>query len=243
MLDLRSPIYTTLLQKGAIHNPYLMPEGSNYTFRVQISLDGSSVPSCYAIYKPRVGEAPLWDFPYGTLYKREYAAYLVSETLGWNFIPITSIREGPHGIGSLQLFVESHPNTNYFTLEHNQLHDVKRIATFDYITNNADRKASHCFLGLDGNVWGIDHGLTFHADPKLRTVIWDFQGEPIPPDILKDLERLSQQLSRPKGILEELNTLIHPNERNALANRIEDLLTESYFPYPFTERPVPWPWF
>ena len=153
----------------------LTPVGSNYTFLAKLrDEDGREMR---AIYKPMKGEIPLWDFESGTLYKRECAAYLFSQMLGWEFVPETVIREGPYGTGSMQRFVEHEPGVTYRELRESHRGELKKIACFDIIANNADRKAVHCIKGLDGRVWGIDHGLTFNAAFTLRTVIWDFWGE------------------------------------------------------------------
>ena len=207
----------------------LTPAGSNYTFLAQLALGDTSG---LAIYKPRDGEVPLWDFPRGTLYKREYAAYLLSEILGWDFIPLTIIRDGPHGIGSVQLFIEHDPRQNYYTLSEDDacVNALKMIACYDLVANNTDRKAGHIIMDKTGKLWGIDQGLTFHADTKIRTVIWDFCGEPIPEQHLDALRRLGQQLSRPRGRLRELLDLLRPEEVAALQHRLEWVLEEQVYP-------------
>ena len=222
-----NPSILELIQRGEIVSYELSPVGSNYTFLVQLRLGERTGK---AIYKPRDGEATLWDFPRGTLYKREYAAYLLSEILGWNFIPQTVIREGRHGIGSVQQFVEHDPRQNYYTLTSANATDLRMIACFDLVANNTDRKAVHLLLGPDGKLWGIDHGLTFHADTKIRTVIWDFGGEPIPESLLVSLTKLSQQLGRPEGRLGELLDLLLPQEALALHQRLNWVLKERVYP-------------
>ena len=155
-----------------------MAWSSNATFLVNASLDGIEVP---AVYKPQRGERPLWDFPDGTLCHREVAAYELSEALGWSIVPETVLRDGPYGIGMVQRFVDHDPDDHYFTLLEAHMDDFRRFAAFDVLANNADRKGGHCLLAQrDGHIWGIDHGLTFHVADKLRTVIWDFAGEPRP---------------------------------------------------------------
>ena len=134
-----------------------------------------------AVYKPRRGEAPLYDFPDGTLYRREFAAYVVSEAIGWHLVPPTVIRDGPYGVGTAQLFIDAQPKRNYFTLREDRSDDLKPMAAFDVFANNADRKGAHCLLDPEDRIWGIDHGLTFNVDYKLRTVIWDFSGQPVSP--------------------------------------------------------------
>ena len=216
-----------LLNQGNILDPVLSPFGSNYTFLVQVR-NGSQ--ECRAVYKPRKGEVPLWDFPDGTLYKREYAAYLMSEILGWGFIPPTTIRDGPYGIGSLQLLVEHDPRINYFNLGESGVDVLSTIACFDLVANNADRKASHFILAPDGKVWGIDHGLTFHADLKLRTVVGDVSGEPIPEHLLRDLSGLLAKLESPEETVKEFVELLDEDEVAALVQRIQWMLEVREFP-------------
>ncbi len=217
-----------LLEEGEIISSNLTLWGSNYTFLVKVRDEAGR--ECHAVYKPRDGEAPLWDFPTGTLYKREYAAYLLSQVLGWPFIPLTVIREGPYGIGSLQLFVEHDPRSNYFTVRETHEDQLKAFACFDLVANNTDRKASHCILGEDDKVWGIDHGLTFHEDLKVRTVIWDFSGQAIPPGFLADLAALGKELVSPEDTLKELLNLLEPEEVIALAQRVSWILAEGIYP-------------
>src|SRR5438105_2970991 len=190
-----------------------MPWSSNSTFLVTVCADDEPIQ---AIYKPHRGERPLWDFPDG-LYRREVAAYELSEALGWRLVPETVLRdEAPFGTGSLQRFVEADFEQHYFTLleDHPETHDALRaIATFDLVANNADRKSGHCLLAGDGHIWGIDHGLCFHLEPKLRTVIWDFAGEQIPDHLLADLDGLA---SHPAPALE---MLLSPAELGAVTRR------------------------
>ena len=171
-----SPQLFDLLARGRMGNCRLTPDGSNYTFLTTVSKGGEHLK---VIYKPRRGEMPLWDFPGGTLYLREYASYLLSEALGWGYVPPTVIRDGEFGEGSVQLYVEYDRREHYFTLRERFIEDMLRVCAFDVVANNADRKATHTLLGNDGGVWLIDHGITFHAQHKLRTVIWDFAGQPV----------------------------------------------------------------
>ena len=216
-----------IIRHGEIVSCQLTPVGSNYTFLVQVQLDKRS---CLAIYKPRDGESPLWDFPSGTLYRREYAAYLLSQILGWDFIPFTIIREGPYGIGSMQRFVEHDPRQNYYSLTNADAAQLKVIACFDLVANSADRKPNHVLLDAGGKLWSIDHGLTFHAATKIRTVIWDFCGEPIPLPLLAALGKLAKQLDSPQDRLKELLELLSPKEVTALAERLEWVLAERAYP-------------
>jgi uncharacterized repeat protein (TIGR03843 family) len=212
-----------------------MPWSSNATFLVEVTHEGSSMP---AVYKPGRGEQPLWDFP-GGLYVREAAAYLLSEALGWGIVPETLVRQdAPLGPGSLQRFVAADFSEHYFTLlEHPEHHDaLKAIATFDLLANNADRKAGHCLLGEDGGIWAIDNGLAFHAEPHLRTVIWDFAGQPVPAHLLADVARVGVA-----GV-EGLSDLLRPGEVTALARRAATIARVGVFPNPGpSRRAYPWP--
>ena len=228
-----------LLAQGRMADYRLVPTGSNYVFYATVS-DGAQGQR-RVVYKPQSGEAPLWDFPTGTLYLREYAAYLLSEAMGCGFVPPTVIREGVHGIGSVQLFVESDPAANYFTLRDVHREQMLRLCAFDVVANNADRKASHCLLGREGCIWAIDHGITFHSEPKLRTVIWDFAGDRVPEPILKDLSHLMERFLEPGGLGEELAPLLSASEVEALCLRAQDLLQSGRFPFPGPRRAVPWP--
>src|SRR5918999_4925664 len=166
-----------LLARGDLRPLSLLPRASNFTFLAEV-VDGDR--TALAVYKPRAGETPLWDFPEGTLCNREVAAYLVARELGWPDVPATVLRDGPHGEGSVQLYLEADPAEHYFSLR-DRFEDVFRaVAAFDLLVGNGDRKAGHCLLAPDGRVWSVDHGLCFAADPWLRTVIWDFAGDPIP---------------------------------------------------------------
>ena len=216
-----------LLRHGEFLSCELTPMGSNYTFLAALRLGDREGQ---AIYKPRDGEVPLWDFPRGTLYKREYGAYLLSRILGWDFIPRTLVREGPYGIGSVQQYVDHDPRLNYYTLSEADAEELRMIACFDLVANNTDRKANHVLVDEQGKLWGIDQGLTFHSDTKIRTVIWDFGGEPIPEVYLEALSRLAGQLQQPAGKVQELLELLLPEEARALQQRIAWVLTERAYP-------------
>ena len=164
----------------------LLPNASNHTFLVRPRADDGE-HGILAVYKPRRGETPLWDFPEGTLCAREVATYVVARTLGWPNVPATVLRDGPFGIGSVQRFVPSEPDEHYFTLAERFPAEFRRVAAFDLVINNADRKAGHCLLGEDGRIHVVDHGVCFSDEPKLRTVIWDFIGEPIEETVREDL--------------------------------------------------------
>jgi uncharacterized repeat protein (TIGR03843 family) len=223
-----------LLERGAVTVRGRMPWSSNATFLVELALDAATG---FAIYKPERGERPLWDFPPG-LHRRELAAYRLSEALGWDLVPPTVCRDGPLGEGSLQLFVAADFEENYFTLRDRPEHRDRllRICLFDLVANNADRKGGHCLLGEDGVVHAIDHGLTFHAEWKLRTVIWDFAGEPIPEALLGDLRRLLSDAAA-----EATGELIDAQERRALRARTRKILNTGRFPADRGGRSYPWP--
>ena len=223
-----------LLTRGRITLRGRMPNSSNATFLTELDLDGASG---LAVYKPARGERPLWDFPQG-LFTRELAACLLSEALGWGLVPPTVRREGPYGEGSVQLFVPADFEQHYFTLRENPTHHerLKRICVFDLVANNADRKAGHCLLAPEGVVYAVDNGLCFHVEPKLRTVIWDFGGEPIPEGFLTDLRGF---LAAP--LPAELAALLAPAERAALEGRAHALVKGGRFPTDASGVRYPWP--
>jgi uncharacterized repeat protein (TIGR03843 family) len=228
----------TALATGTLEIVGLMPNSSNYTFLARARTDDGQT---LAIYKPQRGETPLWDFPEGTLCRREVAAYVVARALGWPNVPPTVLRDGPEGIGSVQLFVDVDPEEHYFTLEESHPDEFRRVALFDHIVNNADRKAGHCLLGRDGRIWVIDHGVCFSEEPKLRTVIWEYLDEPIPAPLLEDLERLETGLVDGGPTAEDLRALLEPQELEALRERTRALHVAGRFPEPGPGRPYPWP--
>jgi uncharacterized repeat protein (TIGR03843 family) len=231
-----------LIRRGRILECGLIPWGSNYTFLV--TMDVGHLHPLLGIYKPRRGEVPLWDFPDGTLYKREYAAFLLSEALGWQLVPPTVIRPGPKGIGSVQLYIHhQQEDADYFVLRDQHVREMQAMAVFDLIANNTDRKAGHCLRGEDGHIWGIDHGLTFHVHPKLRTVIWDFGGERLPANLLPDIQRVCSELEAQRGLARALKDLLVPAEIEALINRMRYILAHPTFPRLQTRRGVPWPFY
>ena len=237
--DRFSPQLFDLLARGRMGNCRLTPDGSNYTFLTTVSKGGERLK---VIYKPRRGEMPLWDFPGGTLYLREYASYLLSEALGWGYVPPTVIRDGEFGEGSVQLYVECDRRQHYFTLRERFIEDMFRVCAFDVVANNADRKATHTLLGNDGGVWLIDHGITFNAQYKLRTVIWDFAGQQLPHWLLEELESLRDSFDAPGGLGEGLSELLSKPEVDATRYRLRVLIDQGEFPVPTLERAVPWPW-
>jgi hypothetical protein len=228
----------TLLARGKMELLGLLPDSSNYTFLARLS-DGEL--EALAVYKPQRGERPLWDFAGGTLCFREVAAFLLSRMLGWPRIPPTVLREGPHGLGVVQLYVEADPDAHYLTFARARPAEGQRIALFDFVANNADRKSGHCLLDSAGRVWCIDHGITFHADYKLRTVIWEFAGQPIPAPLLDDLQVLQARLAQTGPQTGALARLLSRREMDALRRRLDHLLTTKTFPEPGPYRAIPWP--
>ena len=231
-----------LLSDGEIEVEGLIPWSSNATLLVTI---GDEELTTLAVYKPQDGERPLWDFSPGTLGMRETAAYLLSEALGWSLIPPTVMREGPYGLGSVQFFVHSREDAYFFTVQEDPGYegDLKRLAAFDVISNNADRKAGHCLLDLEGKLWAIDNALCFHEEAKLRTVIWDYARETLPPQIVADLRALRPGLEAGTSVRNALDQLLSKAEVAALVRRLDRLLEAGRFPEPGPERAVPWPLF
>lgn len=236
--------------ESALERDELRPLGyltnaSNHTVLCQLG-ESRGDATLHAVYKPREGERPLWDFESGSLCRREVAARVVSRFLGWDLVPPTVLRDGPFGEGSAQLFVEHDPRRHYFVLVEDDAHDepLARMALFDLLVNNTDRKGSHVLYGeADGRIHGIDHGLTFHVQPKLRTVIWAFAGWPIPAADHADLRRLVEAVgSGAEDPCAELSELLQPGEVRALVRRAEVLaVTPSLPDVDEDDRPYPWP--
>jgi len=223
-----------LLGRGEIEIEGRMPWSSNATFLVNVSRAGECAQ---AIYKPTRGERPLWDFEPG-LHRRELAAYVLSETMGLDLVPPTVIRDGPLGEGSLQWFVDADHRQHYFTIheERADLHDrLRAVAVFDIIANNTDRKSGHVLLDADDHIWGIDHGLCFAADFKLRTVVWEFGGEEIPSSLVDLARRVAA------GAPLELATLLDDDEAEAVRERASWIVEHPRFPVDSSGRRYPWP--
>lgn len=235
----REPLPTAaaleLLEQAELDVLGRMPYSSNATFLVDLVV-GDEVPA-QGIYKPERGEQPLWDFP-GSLYKREIAAFLLSEELGWGHVPPTIMVDGPAGVGSLQLFVPANFEEHYFTLLDRPEHHAafKEICAFDLIANNTDRKSGHVLLGEDGELWAIDNSLCFHQEFKVRTVIWDFAGDRLSNDVIDGITALLDA-----DLPEPLADLLDPFERDALRARARMLLTANEYPDDPTGRRWPWP--
>lgn len=224
-----------LLAVGDMEIEGRMPYSSNATLLVTMSKGDERHR---AIYKPGQGERPLWDFP-GGLFKREVAMYELSDQLGFDVIPPTLLIDGELGPGSLQAFVKAHFSEHYFTMMEEGVggDDLRRLCVLDLIANNTDRKAGHCLLGGDGRVYGIDHGLAFHAQFKLRTVMWDFVDEPIPAESLTAIERFLEA-----GPRQSLVRLLDSFEVDAMLSRARAVLEAGHFPEDDTGgQRYPWP--
>ena len=223
-----------VLARGELTVKGRLPWSSNATFLVEATLEDATA---LAVYKPERGERPLWDFPAG-LFRRELAAWHLSEALGWSIVPLTIERDGPYGAGSLQRFVAADFEQHYFTLlEDERHHDAfRRLCVFDLLANNTDRKSGHCLLAEDGAIYAIDNGLCFHVEPKLRTVIWDFGEEALPPALLDDLRRLAAGPLPPA-----LGELLEAAECQALLKRARALVKVGKFPVDSGGRRYPWP--
>ena len=226
-----------LLQKGTVLREQML-YSHNCTYVVELGDGGTRC--CLAIYKPRDGEAPLWDFPHDTLYRREYLAYVVSEALGWGLVPTTLVRDGPYGIGTMQRFIYAQQGMHYFNLLPAHRAEMTRIAVFDCLVNNTDRKGGHCLVDADDRIWAIDHGLTFSAGPKLRTVMWDLAEEPVPAELRKQVLALVGDRELQAVLAEHLDR----QEANAFYRRIDLIAKSEYIPIralsdPY--KPTPWP--
>ena len=235
---LTDPAVPRVLATGELEVLGLLPNASNHTFLAR-ALRGEE--DMLGVYKPRRGETPLWDFPEGTLCAREVATYVVARTLGWPNVPATVLRGGPYGTGSVQRFVPSDPEEHYFTLQERFPDEFRRVAAFDLVINNADRKAGHCLLGEDGRIYVVDHGVCFSEEPKLRTVIWDFIGDPLEDDVRAGLRRLAGEV-REGTLRDELANLLAEPELAALESRAREVAAMERFPEPGEDhRPFPWP--
>jgi len=222
------------LQHGDLELKGQFTLGSNYTFLVEVTYKDTTYP---AVYKPKRGEQPLWDFPDSTLAHREVAAYLVSEALGLHIVPFTALRaDGPYGAGSIQQFIEYDPNYHYFNFSEGDKQLLKPVVLFDLLVNNADRKGGHVFFEEDTRkLYAIDHGICFHEDDKLRTVLWDFGGQHIP-------DNIKSRLVLNPNLLADLEPHLSPNEITALCHRAESILKKGTFPrQPRDRRTMPWP--
>ena len=231
-----------ILRRGAMEEKGLLPYSSNHSFLVTVGDAELTLP---AVYKPQRGENPLWDFEWGTLCKRETAAYTISAALNWDLVPPTVLRDGSRGLGSVQFFIDHDSEAHYFTANEDARFGraFRQLSLFDFLINNADRKSGHCLVGADGRIWAIDHGICFHTEYKLRTVIWEFSCEPIEPDLRADLESLHRQMTVERGgVIRDLRKLLASTEITAVVRRLDYLLRAGTHPAPIPQRRnYPWP--
>jgi uncharacterized repeat protein (TIGR03843 family) len=248
--------------RGVLELEGRLVDASNTTMRCWASLDGVRVR---CVYKPVAGERPLWDFPDGTLAGREVAAFLLSSVAGWDLVPPTVLRDGPLGLGACQLWVEEagqplvgfvpagdlppgwHPVASAqdedgapYTLAHADDPRLASMVVFDTVVNNADRKGGHVLVGPDGRLFGVDHGVCFHAEPKLRTVLWGWAGQPLPAEDLDRAVELARRLE--SGLRERLAAHLTADEVGAVADRVATLRRTGRYPEPGRHWPaIPWP--
>ena len=243
-MDISTNQALEILKQGKVIMKGEFMWGSNYTFLVNVQHQGVSLP---AVYKPVRGERPLWDFPAASLAHREVAAYIVSQALGWQLVPATVYRKSaPLGAGSLQVYVEHDPEYHYFNFTPEDLQRLRPVALFDHIINNGDRKGGHILKAADNHLWLIDHGVCFHVEDKLRTVIWNFVGEPIPDVLCDGMQRFGYAFT-PNGnkeseFVKDLLQHLDYDEVLALSQRLNRLVEDGRFPAPDpNRRPFPWP--
>lgn len=261
----RSLTGTALLAEGELTVRGRVREASNAVLYCTVAVDGREA-AC--VYKPVAGERPLWDFPDGTLAAREVAAYEVSEATGWGLVPPTVLRDGPYGEGMCQLWIEGEPGSELLALVdaeepgegwkavgfadvgegrtallvHADDERLRRLAVLDAVINNADRKGGHLLPAAEGRLYGIDHGVTFNAENKLRTLLWGWAGEPLTPEALEVLGTLRDALTDGAPLAARLSELITPTELDATRTRVATLLTTARHPEPSGEWPaIPWP--
>jgi uncharacterized repeat protein (TIGR03843 family) len=264
-LDPRDPAVPDLLRRGRIDITGRLVDASNATLFGTVTLDGAEAQ---CVYKPVRGERPLWDFPDGTLAGREVGAFLVSEAAGFHVVPHTLLRDGPFGPGMVQVWVETDDERELVdvcspkkvpegwlavlrargergqpaVLVHADTPALQRMAAFDAVVNNADRKGGHVLAGTDGHLYGVDHGLTLHVEDKLRTVLWGWTGQPLPGEVVESLEKLRVDLDG--GFADVLGEHVTRREVRTLASRVRALLDEPVFPSPNGYGPaIPWPAF
>jgi hypothetical protein len=226
-----------LLRAGELEVEGRLVDASNATLYCAASLDGVTAA---VVYKPVRGERPLWDFPDGTLAGREVSAYLVSQATGWDVVPPTVMRDGPFGPGMCQLWVDVDEEVDLAALARSDHPDLRRMAVFDAVVNNADRKGGHLLPRADGRVQGVDHGICFSAEDKLRTLLWQWRGRPLTDEAVEVLSRLRAELEGALG--EQLGSLLTRTEVAATVSRVDRLLTERRHPEPSPDWPaIPWP--
>ena len=237
VIDDNSSSIRTIMIEGEIHVTGRLVDASNATLYARAVKDGSDI-AC--IYKPIAGERPLWDFSDGTLADREYAAYLVSQRTGLDVVPITILREGPFGPGMVQRWIDIDESVDLVEIFNKDLPQLRKIALFDAIVNNTDRKIGHLLPTDDGKIFACDHGVTFHVDDKLRTVLWQWAQSPLTESEIEILQMLASQLAGDFG--DTLQSHLTCEEIDALLRRVQMLLTQRTFPLPSKDWPsVPWP--
>ena len=264
-MDPRDPAVPDVLRRGRIDITGRLVDASNATLFGTVALDGAEAQ---CVYKPVRGERPLWDFPDGTLAGREVGAFLVSEAAGFHVVPHTLLRDGPFGPGMVQVWVDTDDEREFVdvcspkkvpdgwlavlrargdrgqpaVLVHADTPALQRMAAFDAVVNNADRKGGHVLAGTDGHLYGVDHGLTLHVEDKLRTVLWGWTGQPLPGEVVESLEKLRVDLDG--GLADVLGEHVTRREVRTLASRVRALLDEPVFPSPNGYGPaIPWPAF
>jgi hypothetical protein len=226
-----------ILEGGVVKVEGRLVDASNATLFTEIELDGQSVR---AIYKPISGERPLWDFQSGTLAFRERAAYLLSEAMGFHLVPLTILRDGPFGEGAFQLWIDIDEDVDLALYFREVNENLRKVALFDAVINNTDRKIGHLLPVQTGHLYVCDHGVTFHEEDKLRTVLWQWSGQPLNTDEIAILISLKDLVK--DGLITELPQLLSEIEIDALLMRVDRLISESTFPEPNPEWPaVPWP--
>ena len=226
-----------ILEGGVVKVEGRLVDASNATLFTEIELDGQSVR---AIYKPISGERPLWDFQSGTLAFRERAAYLLSEAMGFHLVPLTILRDGPFGEGAFQLWIDIDEDVDLALYFKEVNENLRKVALFDAVINNTDRKIGHLLPVQTGHLYVCDHGVTFHEEDKLRTVLWQWSGQPLNTDEIAILISLKDLVK--DGLITELPQLLSEIEIDALLMRVDRLISESTFPEPNPEWPaVPWP--
>ena len=226
-----------LLRDGELSVEGRLVDASNATLYCRAELDGVTAA---VVYKPVRGERPLWDFPDGTLAGREVGAYAVSQATGWDVVPPTVMREGPYGPGMCQLWIDLDEEVELTVLAKSDHPDLRRMAVFDAVVNNSDRKGGHLLPKADGRVQGVDHGLCFSADDKLRTLLWQWRGKRLTDEAVEVLSRLRAEMDGPLG--ETLHALITVTEVEATKDRLDRLLSSRRHPQPSSDWPaIPWP--
>ncbi len=237
-LETSTPDASSLLQHGDIVSYRRILASWNAIFLLE--LVGGESERCLAVYKPCRGEYPLWDFPQDTFYKREYLAFLISQALGWDLVPPTVLRDADYGVGSVQLFIEAQEGRHYFNLLEEHRSEMLRIAVYDILINNTDRKGGHVLRDCDGRLWCIDHGLSLLSEPKLRTVMWDLAGETVPKRLKDDVKRVREDAD----LLDAIHSMLGPPELDAFCQRADALISAKTLPldaYADHWRPYPLP--